>query len=197
VARYEADVHSIEEGRRPLVRAREPVPAGTLVELADSFNKACLDQVEKRLAVFHITFWNLEKHVRGPKAHALRSAAKAVWRVLSGTIEPSWIFVTDHGQSYSFSLTVGLRRSDRPREECDVVISSESLAVCFKLPWGGETLRINGRFEAPSKGYDYRFFNTFRFARSLNLGAPVAWKRVAAGIARRAPLVGRLVPRSV
>jgi hypothetical protein len=58
-------------------------------------------------------------------------------------------------------------------------------------------LRINGRFEAPPKGRDYRFFNILRLARSLNLGAPIDWKRVAAAIARRAPLVGRLAPRRV
>ena len=77
-----------------------------------------------------------------------------------------------------------------------MVLSSESLAVCFKLPWGGETLRINGRFEAPPNGRDHRFFNYFRLARSLNLGAPMAWKLVAAGIARRTPIVGRLVAKS-
>jgi hypothetical protein len=111
-------------------------------------------------------------------------------------MERSYVFISDHGQSYSFSMTEGLRRCDRPREKCDAVVSSDSLAVCFKLPWGGETLRINGRFEAPPEGLEYRFFNIFRFVRSLNLGAPIAWKRVAAGVARRTPLVGRLVPRN-
>jgi len=197
IARYEADLRCVANGKRPLLRSKEAVPAATLIELAESFNKECLERVGKRLAVFHVTFWNLERRLSGSKIQALNSALMAVWRVLAGQMEPAYVFVSDHGQGYSFSLTDGLRRADRRREECDVVLSSDSLAVCFKLPWGGETLRINGRFEAPPKGRDYRFFNVFRFARSLNLGALVAWKLVAAGIARRAPLVGRLVPRSV
>jgi L-ascorbate metabolism protein UlaG (beta-lactamase superfamily) len=197
IARYEEDLRGIAEGKQPLVRSKQSVPAEALIAMAESFNRECLKMAAWRLAVFHVTLWNLEKHVLGPKVHALRSAALAVWRVFSGRMEPSYVFVSDHGRSYSFSLTDGLRRADRPREECDAALSSDSLAMCFKLPWGGETLRINGRFEAPPEGREYRFFNTFRFARSLNLGAPVAWKRVAAGIARRTPLVGRLVSRGV
>jgi hypothetical protein len=197
IARYEADLRDVADGKRPLVRPKELVPAESLMALAESFREECLKKAGRRLAAFHVTFWNLEKHVRGPKLHAGKNAAMALWRMLTGRIEASHVFVSDHGQSYSFSLTDGLRRCGRPREECDVAVSSESLAVCFRLPWGGETLRINGRFEAPPQGFDYRFFNTFRFARSLNLGAAIAWKRVAAGLARRTPLVGRLVPRSV
>jgi hypothetical protein len=196
IARYEADRRCVMDGKRPLVRSQEVVPVESLIELAESFNKDCLKLVDRRLAVFHVTLWNLEKDILGSKVRALLNAVMALWRVLSGRMERSYVFVSDHGRSYSFSLTGGLRRSDRPREKCDAVVSSESLAVCFKLPWGGETLRINGRFEAPPDGREYRFFNIFRFVRSLNLGEPIAWKHVAAGIARRTPLVGRL-PRSV
>jgi hypothetical protein len=197
ILRYEADLGCVVDGKRPLVRTKEVVSAESLMELADAFAKECSKEIGRLLAVFYVTLWNLEKHRLGSKGRALNSAVMAVWRVLLGRTEPSYVFVSDHGQSYSFSLTAGLRRADRPRGECDVVISSESLAVCFKLPWGGETLRINGRFEAPPKGRDYRFFNILRLARSLNLGAPIDWKRVAAAIARRAPLVGRLAPRRV
>jgi hypothetical protein len=196
IAAYEADLRSAMDGTRPLVRTRDVVPAESLIELADAFTTECFKKVGRRLAVFHVTLWNLEKLWLGSKLGALNSAAIGAWRVLSGRMESSYIFVSDHGQSYSFSLTDGLGRADRPREQCDAVVSSESLAVCFKLPWGGETLRINGRFEAPPDGRDYRFFNILRLARSLNLGAPINWKRVATGIARRAPLLGRLAPRN-
>lgn len=196
IARYEADLRSVEEGKRPLVRMKEAVPAESLRDLAESFRRDCLGKVARRLAVFHLTFWNLEKDVQRASLAALWSLLMAPWRLIAARAEPAYVFVTDHSQSYSLSLTGGLRRADRMRQECDAVVSSESLAGCFRLPWGGETLRINGRFEAPPNGRDYRFFNVFRFARSLNLGAPFAWKLVAAGIARKTPLVGRLVPRS-
>lgn len=196
IAAYEADLRGVMDGRRPLVRTKEVVPAESLLELANAFTKECAQKVGRRLAVFHVTLWNLEKQAVASKVRVLPNVLIAVWRVLSGRMEPSYVFVSDHGQCYSFSLTAGLRRANRLREECDAVISSESLAVCFKLPWGGETLRINGRFEAPPKGRDYRFFNILRLARSLNLGAPVNWKRVATGIARRTPLLGRLAPRN-
>jgi hypothetical protein len=173
---------------------KESVSAEALQGLAESFRKGCLSKVGRRLAVFHVTFWNLEKRAQDSNADALKSAPAAALRTLSGRTEATYVFLTDHNQSYSFSLSGGLRRADRARQDCDVVISSESLAVCFKLPWGGETLRINGRFQAPPNGREYRFFHNFRFARTLDLGVPIAWSRVATGIARRTPLVGRLVP---
>ena len=196
IARYEADLESVRGRKRALIPTKPAVPFDTLQGLAESFRKGCLSQAGKRLAVFHVTFWNLEKTAQSSKAAALKSAPAAVLRMLSGRTEPACIFLTDHNQSYWFSLSDGLRPCDRAREQCDVVISSESLAVCFKLPWGGETLRINGRFEAPPNGREYRFFHNFRFARTLNLGVPIAWSRVATGIARRTPLLGRLVPGS-
>jgi hypothetical protein len=117
----------------------------------------------------------------------------AVFGTLSGRTDAAHVFLTDHNPSYSLSLSGGLRRAAHARQDCDVVISSESLALCFKLPCGGETLRINGRFEAPPNGREYRFFNTFRFGRSVNLGMPMAWGRLATAFARRMPVVGRLV----
>ena len=103
IARYEADLRSVTEGKRPLIRSGEAVPAESLIALAESFNQECLEKVGKRLAALHVTLWNLEKHLRGSRAHALKSALLAAWRLLSGQIERSFLFVSDHGRSYSFS----------------------------------------------------------------------------------------------
>jgi hypothetical protein len=195
IARYEADVESVVTKKRPLIPAKPSIPFEKLQEMAESFRKDCLDQAG-RLAVFHVNCWNLEKQAQESKAGALNSALTAVFGTLSGRTGPAHVFLTDHGQSYSLSLSGGLRRGNHARQDCDIAISSESLALCFKLAWGGETLRINGRFEAPPGGREYRFFNTFRFARSVNLGMPMAWGRVATALGRRIPVVGRLVAGS-
>ncbi len=193
IQRYEADVEAVATGKRPLLKIKESAPFEALQGLADSFRSDCLNQAGKRLAVFHVSFWNLEQLAQDSKGSALMNVPLTIWRTLTGRTEPTRIYLTDHNQGYLFSLSDGLRRANLNRQECDVAISSESLAMCFKLPWGGETLRINGRFQTPN-GREYRFFHNFRYARTLNLGVPLAWGRVASGIARRAPVIGRLVP---
>ncbi len=59
---------------------------------------------------------------------------------------------------------------DLPREECDICLSAESLEFCFRFPWGGETLQVNGRFEEPYRGGRNVLFEYFRLGRRLYHG---------------------------
>jgi L-ascorbate metabolism protein UlaG (beta-lactamase superfamily) len=193
IARYAEDLRTVLERDGRVLLTNETVPFESLQKLAQTFAQSCVQETGERLARFYMAVWNLEYSLQASKMLGVKDALLAPWRVLLGGMEPTYVYVSDHRQSYSFSLSDGLRPADRAREYCDAVLSSNSLALCFRLPWGGETLRINGRFEAPPKGREYVFFNYFLFARTLNLGVPLGWKRAARAVAHRMPLLGRLV----
>ena len=53
---------------------------------------------------------------------------------------------------------IGLKAIDGDHDTSDIALSSSALLYCFQSPWGGETLKINGRFEAPRSGDAGRFF---------------------------------------
>lgn len=52
----------------------------------------------------------------------------------------------------------------------DVALSSAALLYCLQNDWGGETLSINGRFEEPKNGDQYRFFKWFSIASANSHG---------------------------
>lgn len=74
-------------------------------------------------------------------------------------------------------VEISFRHGFRPVEgkQPDVILSSNSLLYCIEADWGGETLKINGRFEIPHGGNAARFFRLFRvpqynsYGSSLNL----------------------------
>jgi hypothetical protein len=52
----------------------------------------------------------------------------------------------------------------------DIITSSDSLLYCMTTDWGGETLAINGRFQAPAGGKPRRFFRMFRVPQHNSYG---------------------------
>jgi UDP-MurNAc hydroxylase len=76
---------------------------------------------------------------------------------------PTHIFVSDYGKAFVMSLRDGFVESSAEREQCDVDLSSESLLYCVKLPWGIDTLGVNGRYQRPRGGNYARFYRFFRF----------------------------------
>lgn len=78
------------------------------------------------------------------------------------------IFLTDLKVSVRLSLA-GLREiSPLSYDRHDIALSSAAFLYCLKFPWGGETLMVNGRFEAPAAGERYRFFRWFAIAHANN-----------------------------
>jgi UDP-MurNAc hydroxylase len=68
--------------------------------------------------------------------------------------------VRDLNIDVELSYRRGLRQVVGKRP--DIITSSDSLMYCLKFDWGGNTLEINGRYEAPSGGKVQRFFRIFR-----------------------------------
>ena len=70
-------------------------------------------------------------------------------------------------------IEVSFRNGIRPvsGKTRDLALSSDSLLYCIKTDWGGETLKINGRFEAPAGGNSERFFRLFRVPQYNGYGS--------------------------
>ncbi|HTR48133.1 MAG TPA: MBL fold metallo-hydrolase [Verrucomicrobiae bacterium] len=77
---------------------------------------------------------------------------------------------------------ISYRRGMQPvhGKQADIVLSSDSMLHCIKTDWGGETLKINGRFEVPSGANAVRFFKLFRVPQYNGYGENVDLRFVAA-----------------
>jgi len=82
---------------------------------------------------------------------------------------PTTIFLEDHGQAVALSSS-GLRTVARDRTRCDLVCKSDALDYCFSSEWGGRTLDINGRFQAPAGGRYAKFKVYMTLANFNNRG---------------------------
>jgi UDP-MurNAc hydroxylase len=81
-------------------------------------------------------------------------------RLLLLMLSPAVIRIWDLNLDVELSYRHGLRRV--VGKQPDIITSSDSLMYCLKFDWGGNTLEINGRFEAPGAGKVERFFRIFR-----------------------------------
>jgi len=72
------------------------------------------------------------------------------------------------------------------------MLSSASLAYCFRFDWGGETLYVNGCFQendnwknVEALAYPNRFFKYCTLLRRVDLGYELSWKTAAKALLRR------------
>jgi len=76
------------------------------------------------------------------------------------------IFLIDYNETVLLTGEKGVEFLSSEEPTWDLALSSEALNYCFKELWGGETLRINGRFQS---GENYSKFRQFSdIASSLN-----------------------------
>lgn len=86
--------------------------------------------------------------------------------------------LTDLRQDVGISLGAGITVAHG--RQPDIVLSSHSLMYCIRTDWGGETLKINGRFQVPPGGNPERFFRLFRVPQHNGYGSQLNL-RFAAG----------------
>jgi hypothetical protein len=55
-------------------------------------------------------------------------------------------------------------------DNCDIVMSSESLLFCLKYPYGYDTTDISGRIQKPVNGKHSNFYNFFRIDQLKSRG---------------------------
>lgn len=109
-------------------------------------------------------------------------------------VDPVHLWLTDLERSYRLDLA-GLHPTRRAAADCDFRLSADSLMNCFTAEWGGETLRINGRFQERADwkarahwSLLYRFFDPFNLARRIQRGYKLDWSVVASSLWRRLKL---------
>ncbi len=177
ISRYEQDIAQIDDPKiRPRTR-RDVVDAKTLIEGAQGFRSRLLKAAHPLLVRFYLAWESHQNRARfgvGRLPNLLQLAYAHV--------EPAHIFVTDINQSFIFDLNRGLRPIDIPGDACDIMLSSASLAYCFKFDWGAETLYINGCFQENENGknvkgmaYPDRFFKYSKLLRRIDLGHELLW----------------------
>lgn len=139
--RYREDYDSLSARPR---RKRTPVSSEELIESSNRFVEYLKNNAN---------WWLIRAHM-GREGYYRRCEKDDKWNrwawlasILLCREEPARIFINDHESSYTFDLRHGLRRSAALRSECHIDLSADSLLFCFKFPWGGETLLINGRFQ--------------------------------------------------
>lgn len=68
--------------------------------------------------------------------------------------------INDLGMNVEFSYRTGL--VEAAGRQPDISMSSDSLLYCVAYDWGGDTLAVNGRFQAPAGGDHRKFFRLLR-----------------------------------
>ncbi len=135
--------------------------------------------------------------VDGPELQALAQGflkrlkkANPDWEALRRfhMIEPTAIFVVDQDCAWELHPDRGLNPVSVSASDCDVALASGSLAHALRLPWGGSTVGINGRFTKPPGGYYERFKAWFAISvynhhkkapvpEAVLKGAALKWER--------------------
>ncbi len=87
----------------------------------------------------------------------------------TGDLPPTLAYLEDLGCAVSFDIVHDLTRIDAAPTDCDIRLSSESLAYVMKYDWGRATVTINGRFQARYETL-WRFFRQTQIAYANNIG---------------------------
>ena len=98
-------------------------------------------------------------------------------RLLLAAIPSSVVRLSDLCKDVEVSFRTGLR--EVRGKDPDIVTSSNSLLYCLTTDWGGDTLKINGRFTVPVGGLANRFFQIFRVPQYNSYGSSVGLKFIA------------------
>lgn len=104
--------------------------------------------------------------------------------ILLLAMPPAVAQLSDLGIQVELSYRHGLRQVSG--RQPDIVLSSDSLFYCITTDWGGDTLKINGRFEAPSSGSLSRFFQLFRVPQYNSYGSSLNFAFLARQALQRA-----------
>jgi len=95
-------------------------------------------------------------------------------RAILNALAPAVARLSDLGIDVELSFRNGLTHVTG--KVPDVIASSGSLLNCMTTDWGGETLSVNGRFQAPVGGKSNRFFRIFKVLRHNSIGNPVNFR---------------------
>jgi len=187
ISRYERDVAQIASPEiRPRTR-RNVVNAATLIKAGQEYRRRLLALGQPLLVRTYLArqcYSNRASFGTGRFSNLLKLAC--------GYIEPARLFVTDLEQAFTFDLERGLHPVDLSGDACDIMLPSASLAYCFRFPWGGETLYVNGCFQENNDwksvrpmAYTNRFLKYCSLLRRVDLGYTLSWSTAAKALLRK------------
>ncbi|MBO6633376.1 MAG: MBL fold metallo-hydrolase [Rhizobiaceae bacterium] len=96
---------------------------------------------------------------------------------LLGFFKTVTFWIKDLETAVSFSHVKGLKMIDGGAHDCDVSLSSDSLAFLFRNEFGFDTLLVNGRFRA-SEDVEKNLFKTFGIGSLNNAGKSLSFSLV-------------------
>jgi L-ascorbate metabolism protein UlaG (beta-lactamase superfamily) len=96
----------------------------------------------------------------------------------------TYIHLSDHEKTFRLTSN-SLEETERKYDDCDISLSSDSLAFCFRFPYGIDTLGVNGRYQRPKNGKYTNFYNLFRIEHLKSRGVEVNFTYLAGAIARK------------
>jgi len=177
ISRYEQDLTEIADpALRPRTR-HDTVDARSLIEAGQGYRRRLLAIAPPFLVRAHLAWQSYENRAGFGVGLLLN-----LCRLACLSVEPANLFVTDLGQAFAFDLGGGLQPVDIPGDACDIMLSSASLAYCFRFDWGGETLYVNGCFQenknwraVEAMAYPNRFFKYCNLLRRADLGYELSW----------------------
>jgi hypothetical protein len=108
--------------------------------------------------------------------------------LLLAAMPPAVVRLSDLGKDVEISFRKELR--EVAGKQPDIVTSSNSLLCCLTTDWGGDTLKINGRFRVPAGGSVGRFFQLFRVPQYNSYGTALNLKFVTDRLLARVRRVG-------
>ncbi len=192
LAKFAEQYKTIGTAQRPALQA-EPVERQELITAAQVF----VQRYYQLKAPSSFVFLALESFRN--RALGGASLLTNLMQLVLLSRESAKVYVTDHKRSYELS-TRGLVEVELGQADCDLSVGSESLLHCFRVAWGAEALRINGRFREPDKvpealawrHYPNRFFNYFLLPRRISLGQASSFGALAKQLLNK--LVRRLKP---
>jgi UDP-MurNAc hydroxylase len=187
ISRYERDFAQIAD---PLIRPRTQrnvIDTKTLIEAGNEHRRRLSALGPPLVVRAHLArqcYINRTGFGAGRLSNLLKLAGAHV--------EPARLFVTDLDQAFKFDLRRGLQPIDISPDACDIMLSSASLAYCFRFPWGGETLFVNGCFQenkdwknVTSMAYPNRFFKYCSLLRRADLGYRFSWSSAAESLLQK------------
>ena len=91
----------------------------------------------------------------------------------AGQLPASYVYLTDHDCAFKFDITENFEKADVARNDCAIVMGSDSLFFLLRHEWGRGSLQINGRFQANyERLIDFIRQTQIAFANNIGLSFP-------------------------
>ena len=138
-----------------------------LISTAQAFVKKMTKHLTVRQLSCHVALQHADiRHDSGTAK--LPKHVDAIYSCFAGRYKKCRIHVYDLDRCFEFTFQEGLTRVDTIRENCDISIGSQALHYSFSVPFGGEALQVNGRFQNIDR-LGWKFLRCFFFlARRLD-----------------------------